>query len=412
MKVVVTGLGALAPNGLSVPSYWEGLCSGKSGIDTITGFDITDFPIKIAGELTGFEPENYVDRREVRKLDRFSILALGATTEAIHWAKLDLDTIRKERVGVILGTGVGGINTLEEQHTALSKRGPRRVSPYFVPKMIANIAAGQIAIKYGFQGPNQTVISACASASDAIGYSLRLLRAGDVDIVISGGTEASVSPLPIAGFANMKALTQENDIPSEASRPFDLDRKGFVMGEGAGILVLETEDHAKQRNANILAELAGYGSTDDAYHVTQPIEGGTGAVNAMKLAIEDGKFNLTEINYINAHGTSTYYNDKNETAAIHTLFGSHAKSLKVSSTKSMTGHLLGASGAIEAVACIKAIETSRIPPTINYTTPDPECNLDYVPNHSESLSITGILSNSFGFGGHNAVLAFRPWGGN
>ena len=412
MKVVVTGLGVLAPNGLSVPSYWEGLCSGKSGIDTITGFDITDFPIKIAGELTGFEPENYVDRREVRKLDRFSILALGATTEAIHWAKLDLDTIRKERVGVILGTGVGGINTLEEQHTALSKRGPRRVSPYFVPKMIANIAAGQIAIKYGFQGPNQTVISACASASDAIGYALRLLRAGDIDIVISGGTEASVSPLPIAGFANMKALTQENDIPSEASRPFDLDRKGFVMGEGAGILVLETEDHAKQRNANILAELAGYGSTNDAYHVTQPVEGGTGAVNAMKLAIEDGKFNLTEINYINAHGTSTYYNDKNETAAIHTLFGSHAKSLKVSSTKSMTGHLLGASGAIEAVACIKAIETSRIPPTINYTTPDPECNLDYVPNHSESLSITGILSNSFGFGGHNAVLAFRPWGGN
>ena len=412
MKVVVTGLGALAPNGLSVPSYWEGLCSGKSGIDTITGFDITDFPIKIAGELTGFEPENYVDRREIRKLDRFSILALGATTEAIHWAKLDLDTICRERVGVILGTGVGGINTLEEQHTALSKRGPRRVSPYFVPKMIANIAAGQIAIKYGFQGPNQTVISACASASDAIGYSLRLLRSGDIDIVISGGTEASVSPLPIAGFANMKALAQENDIPSEASRPFDLDRKGFVMGEGAGILVLETEDHAKQRNANILAELAGYGSTNDAYHVTQPVEGGTGAVNAMKLAIEDGKFNLTEINYINAHGTSTYYNDKNETAAIHTLFGSHAKSLKVSSTKSMTGHLLGASGAIEAVACIKAIETSRIPPTINYTTPDPECNLDFVPNHSESLSITGILSNSFGFGGHNAVLAFRPWGGN
>ena len=409
MKVVVTGLGALAPNGLSVPSYWEGLCSGKSGIDTITGFDVTDFPIKIAGELTGFEPENYVDRREIRKLDRFSILALGATTEAIHWAKLDLDTICRERVGVILGTGVGGIHTLEEQHTALSKRGHSRVSPYFVPKMIANIAAGQIAIKYGFQGPNQTVISACASASDAIGYSLRLLRAGDVDIVISGGTEASVSPLPIAGFANMKALTQENDIPSEASRPFDLDRKGFVMGEGAGILVLETEDHAKQRNANILAELAGYGSTDDAYHVTQPIEGGAGAVNAMKLAIEDGKFNLTEINYINAHGTSTYYNDKNETAAIHTLFGSHAKSLKVSSTKSMTGHLLGASGAIEAVACIKAIETSRIPPTINYTTPDPECNLDYVPNHSESLLITGILSNSFGFGGHNAVIAFRPW---
>ncbi|MEC7927491.1 MAG: beta-ketoacyl-ACP synthase II [Candidatus Neomarinimicrobiota bacterium] len=412
MKVVVTGLGALAPNGLSVPSYWEGLCSGKSGIDTISGFDITDFPITIAGELTGFDPENYVDRREARKLDRFSILALVAASEAIHQAGLDLESICRERVGVILGTGVGGIHTLEEQHTALSKRGPHRVSPYFVPKMIANIAAGQIAIKYGFQGPNQTVISACASANDAIGYSLRLLRAGDVDIVISGGSEASVSPLPMAGFANMKALTQKNDVPSEASRPFDLDRKGFVMGEGAGILILETEDHAKNRNANIFAELAGYGSTNDAFHITQPIKGGYGAVEAMKLAVEDGKFNLKEINYINAHGTSTYYNDKNETEAIHTLFGSHAKLLKISSIKSMTGHLLGASGAIEAVACIKAIETSRVPPTINYTTPDPECNLDYVPNHSESLSITGILSNSFGFGGHNAVLSFRPWGKN
>lgn len=409
MKIVITGLGVLAPNGLSVLSFWDAMCSGKSGIDTITGFDITDFPITIAGELTGFDPENYVERREMRKLDRFSILALAAAHEAIQHSGLNLDSINLERVGVILGTGVGGIQTLEEQHLALTTRGPRRVSPYFVPKMIANIAAGQIAIKYGFQGPNQTVTSACASANDAIGFSLRLLRAGDADIIFAGGSEASVSPLPMAGFAKMKALTQKNDVPSEASRPFDLDRKGFVMGEGAGFLVLETEEHAEKRNAVILAELAGYGATDDAFHVTQPVKGGTGAVNAMKLAMNDGKFNLEDIQYINAHGTSTYYNDKNETSAIRTLFGSQADTIKVSSTKSMTGHLLGASGAIEAIACVKAIESGRIPPTINYTTPDPECDLDYVPNQSEKLSITGILSNSFGFGGHNAVLSFRPW---
>lgn len=409
MKVVVTGLGVLAPNGLSVPSYWDALCSGQSGIETITGFDITDFPVTIAGELKDFNPENYLESREIRKLDRFSILGLAAAKEAIFNSGLNLESALLDRIGVIIGTGVGGIHTLEEQHTALTSRGPRRVSPYFVPKMIANIAAGQIAIKYGFRGPNQTVISACASANDAIGYSLRLLRAGDADVIITGGTEASVSPLPMAGFANMKALTLMNEIPSKASRPFDLDRKGFVMGEGAGILVLETEEHAKNRNANILAELSGYGSTDDAFHVTQPIEGGLGAVNAMKLAILDGKMDHNDINYINAHGTSTFYNDKNETAAIKSLFGSYAESLKVSSTKSMTGHLLGASGAIEAVACVKAIETNRIPPTINYTTPDPDCDLDYVPNNSESLAITGILSNSFGFGGHNAVLSFRPW---
>jgi len=409
MKVVVTGLGVLAPNGLSVPSYWDALCSGQSGIETIAGFDITDFPVTIAGELKDFNPENYLESREIRKLDRFSILGLAAAKEAIFNSGLNLESALLDRIGVIIGTGVGGIHTLEEQHTALTSRGPRRVSPYFVPKMIANIAAGQIAIKYGFRGPNQTVISACASANDAIGYSLRLLRAGDADVIITGGTEASVSPLPMAGFANMKALTLMNEIPSKASRPFDLDRKGFVMGEGAGILVLETEEHAKNRNANILAELSGYGSTDDAFHVTQPIEGGLGAVNAMKLAILDGKMDHKDINYINAHGTSTFYNDKNETAAIKSLFGSYAESLKVSSTKSMTGHLLGASGAIEAVACVKAIETNRIPPTINYTTPDPDCDLDYVPNNSESLAITGILSNSFGFGGHNAVLSFRPW---
>jgi len=412
MKIVVTGLGVLAPNGINVPTFWNALCSGTSGIDTIRGFDISNFPITIAGECPEFDTEKFIDKREIRKIDRFTVLSLIASQEAIQHSGIDLDTIQKERIGVVLGTGVGGIQTLEEQHSALVSRGPRRVSPHFVPKMIANIAAGQISIKNGFQGPNQTITSACASANDAIGYGLRLLRYGDADVVISGGSEASVSPLPMAGFANMKALTSQNDVPSEASRPFDLNRSGFVMGEGAGILILETEEHAKKRNAVILAELAGYGSTDDAYHVTQPIEGGIGAVNAMNLAMIDGKINKEDINYINAHGTSTYYNDKNESAAIRTLFGDHAQSLKVSSTKSMTGHLLGASGAIEAIACVQAIVNQRIPPTINYTTPDPECDLDYVPNQSESLKITGILSNSFGFGGHNAVLSFKPWNHN
>jgi len=412
MKIVVTGLGVLAPNGINVPTFWNALCSGTSGIDTIRGFDISNFPITIAGECPEFDTEKFIDKREIRKIDRFTVLSLIASQEAIQHSGIDLDTIQKERIGVVLGTGVGGIQTLEEQHSALVSRGPRRVSPHFVPKMIANIAAGQISIKNGFQGPNQTITSACASANDAIGYGLRLLRYGDADVVISGGSEASVSPLPMAGFANMKALTSQNDVPSEASRPFDLNRSGFVMGEGAGILIMETEEHAKKRNAVILAELAGYGSTDDAYHVTQPIEGGIGAVNAMNLAMIDGKINKEDINYINAHGTSTYYNDKNESAAIRTLFGDHAQSLKVSSTKSMTGHLLGASGAIEAIACVQAIVNQRIPPTINYTTPDPECDLDYVPNQSESLKITGILSNSFGFGGHNAVLSFKPWNHN
>jgi 3-oxoacyl-[acyl-carrier-protein] synthase II len=412
MKIVVTGLGVLAPNGLTVPSFWDALCSGTSGIDTIRGFDISNFPITIAGECPEFDPEKFIDRREIRKLDRFTILSLIASQEAIQHSGIDLNTIQKDRIGVILGTGVGGIQTLEEQHSKLVSRGPKRVSPHFVPKMIANIAAGQISIKNGFQGPNQTITSACASANDAIGYGLRLLRYGDADVVISGGSEASVAPLPMAGFANMKALTSQNDVPVEASRPFDLNRSGFVMGEGAGILVLETEEHAKNRNAVILAELAGYGSTDDAFHVTQPIKGGIGAVNAMNLAMIDGNLNKEDINYINAHGTSTYYNDKNESAAIRSLFGDHAQSLKVSSTKSMTGHLLGASGAIEAIACVQAIANHRIPPTINYTTPDPECDLDYVPNHSESLKITGILSNSFGFGGHNAVLSFKPWNHN
>ena len=318
--------------------------------------------------------------------------------------KLDLD-----RVGVTIGTGVGGIQTLEEQHSNIENKGARRVSPQFVPKMISNIAGGHLSIRWGFRGPNQTVTSACASATDAIGMAMRLIISGDADVMITGGTEASITPLTIAGFANMKALSQNNDNPEEASRPFELSRDGFVLGEGSGMLVIEKESHAINRGANILAELAGYGATDDAFHITQPSIGGIGALKAMERAILDAKLNLDDIDYINAHGTSTPFNDKNESAAIKSLFKEHSKSLKVSSTKSMTGHLLGAAGGIEAVASVKTIMEQVVPPTINYIDPDPECALDYVPNISQKHNVNSILSNTFGFGGHNAVICIRKY---
>jgi 3-oxoacyl-[acyl-carrier-protein] synthase II len=408
-RVVVTGLGALAPNGNNVPEFWEALCAGQSGIDYITCFDTEGFPVRFAGELKNIDLEDHLDRRELRKLDRFSALALIASREAFQHAEIDWDRIDRDRVGVILGTGVGGIQTLESQHTQMIERGPRRVSPHFVPKMIANIAAGQISIHWGLRGPNQTVTSACASATDAIGIAMRLIQFGDADMIIAGGTETSITPMTVAGFANMKALSTRNDDPPRASRPFDRDRDGFVLGEGAGILVLETEEHAHRRGARILAELAGYGATDDAFHVTQPAPNGAGAALAMRLAIRNAGLEPRDVDYINAHGTSTPYNDKNETEAIKEVFGEHARRLKVSSTKSMTGHLLGASGAIEAVATIKVIEQNIIPPTINYTTPDPECDLDYVPNQAQTHPVDTALSNTFGFGGHNAVILLRRW---
>jgi 3-oxoacyl-[acyl-carrier-protein] synthase II len=311
--------------------------------------------------------------------------------------------------GVTIGTGVGGIQTLEEQHSIIKDKNARRVSPQFVPKMISNIAGGQLSIKWGLRGPNQTVTSACASANDAIGLAMRLILAGDADIMITGGTEASVTPLTIAGFANMRALSQSCEYPEKASRPFDKNRDGFVLGEGAGILVIERESHAISRGANILAELAGYGSTDDAFHVTQPSEGGLGGMKAMERALSDASLNTDEIDYINAHGTSTPFNDKNESHAITELFSNSINTLKVSSTKSMTGHLLGATGAIEAIASIKAIINGILPPTINYDTPDPNCNLDFVPNHAQHLKINAVLSNNFGFGGHNSVLCLKKY---
>ncbi len=409
MRVVVTGMGAVAPNGNSVSEYWDALTAGQSGIDHITYFDTTDFPVKIAGEVSNFDPEQYFERKEVRKLDPFSVYALVAANEAIQMSGLDAGGFDPQRAGVMLGCGIGGITTLLAEHVVLQNRGARRISPFFVTKLISNIAGGQIAIKWDLRGPNQTVTSACASATDAIGLALRLIQSGSADIMVAGGTEATICDLPLAGFSTIRALCNAADPPQSASRPFDKDRGGFVMGEGAGILVLETEKHAQSRGATIIGELAGYGSTNDAFHVTQPAEGGAGAVKAMQLAIEDAGAEPEEVDYINAHGTSTPYNDKNETAAIKTVFGDHARKLKISSTKSMTGHLLGASGGIEAIAALKTIEKQTIPPTINYTTPDPDCDLDYVPNTAEETQVNSVLSNTFGFGGHNAVVFMRKW---
>jgi 3-oxoacyl-[acyl-carrier-protein] synthase II len=409
MRVVVTGMGVLSPNGNSVSEYWNALTAGQSGIDHITYFDTTNFPVKIAGELSNFDPEQYFERKEVRKLDPFSVYALVASNEALQMSGLDAGGFDSHRAGVMLGCGIGGITTLLAEHMVLINRGARRVSPFFVTKLIANIAGGQIAIKWDLQGSNQTVNSACASATDAIGLALRVIQSGTADIMVAGGTEASIRDLPLAGFSKIRALCNNADPPQSASRPFDKDRSGFIMGEGAGILVLETEKHAKSRGAIILGELAGYGSTNDAFHVTQPVEGGAGAVKAMQLAMEDARAEPEEVDYINAHGTSTPFNDKNETVAIKTVFGDYARKLKISSTKSMTGHLLGASGGIEAIAALKAIEKQIIPPTINYMTPDPDCDLDYVPNTAEETQVNSVLSNTFGFGGHNAVVFMRKW---
>ena len=410
-RVVITGLGALAPNGNSVPEYWDALISGTSGIDHITYFDTENLSVKIAGELSNFNPEDYFDKKEIRKLDPFTIYHLISSIEAISNSGINEDNLDLNRVGVMIGSGVGGIQTLEEQHGIYKSRGQRRVSPFFVPRMIANIAAGNLAIKYGFKGPNQTVISACASGTDAIGLASRIIKYGDADVMITGGTEASITGLTISGFANIKALSTQNDTPKTASKPFDAMRDGFVLGEGSASIVLEELTHARKRNANILGELVGYGSTDDAFHITQPSAGGEGAIRAMKNAVLDANLSLNDVDYINAHGTSTPFNDKTESAAITSLFGEHAQKLKVSSTKSMIGHALGASGALEAVACILAINHNILPPTINYKDSDPECNLDYVANNSQKSEVNIAMSNSFGFGGHNGVILLKKWSG-
>ena len=403
-RVVITGEGSISPLGVSSKDLWNNLIHGKSGIKLIKSFDTENFNVKIAGEITDFDPLTFFEHKESRKLDRYTMFAMIAADQAIKSSGLD-----SSNVGVILGTGVGGMHTLEEEQTKLLKKGQRGVSPHFIPKMIPNIAGGQIAIKYGFHGPNFSLSTACSSASDAIGMAYRLIQSNQINTMVCGGSEGGITPLTLSGFSNMKALSKNNENPQSASKPFDKNRDGFIMSEGSAMLVLESLDSAQKRGANILAEIVGYGITNDAYHITQPHNESKGAASAIDLALKDASINKDEVSYINAHGTSTYYNDMLETQAIKQVFGNQAKDLLVSSTKSMTGHMLGATGAIEAINCIYAMNHGIIPPTINYETPDPECDLNYVPNKSIESNLTITMSNSFGFGGHNSVLAFKKF---
>ena len=403
-RVVVTGTGILSPIGNSTQEFYNGLKNGVNGIAPITCFNTDEYSVHLAGEVK-INLEDHFEKRELNRMDRFTAMALIASSEAVNQSNIDDDRLDKNRIGVVIGSGIGGINTFEEQHKKLLNN-PRRVSPFFIPSMISDIASGQVSIKYGFKGPNYCVVSACSTASHAIGDSFRMIQYGDADIIITGGSDASITPMAISGFANMKALTK-NDNPETASRPFDANRDGFVMGEGTGIIILEELKHAQKRGAEILGEIAGYGATADAHHLTSPAPDGDGAVRAMNRAMEDAKCQPENIDYINAHGTSTPFNDKIETTAIKTAFGIHARKLSVSSTKSMTGHLLGAAGGIEAVASILSMRNNFLPPTIHYETSDPECDLNYVPNSAVEKEIQYSMSNTFGFGGHNAVLIFK-----
>lgn len=408
-RVVVTGLGAITPLGNTVAEYWEGLQGGRNGIDTITLFDASRHDCRIAGEVKGFDPCDYITRKEAKRMDRFAQFAVAASKQAITDAGFVIDDLNAEQVGVIIGTGIGGLKVLEDQQEINLTRGPDRCSPFMIPMMIANMAAGLTAIHTGAKGPNTCTVTACAAGSNAVGDAFRLIERGYAQAMICGGTEAAVTALSVAGFAAARTLSTRNDDPAHASRPFDRDRNGFVMGEGAGILVLEELEYALSRGARIYAEIVGYGMTCDAYHITSPVPGGAGAARAMSLALKDGGLTPDMVSYVNAHGTSTPLNDPTETAAIKTALGEHAYNIAVSSTKSMTGHLLGGSGGIEAVATVLAIANDRVPPTINLENPDPECDLDYVPHVSRSQPVEVALSNSFGFGGHNVTLAFRKF---
>jgi 3-oxoacyl-[acyl-carrier-protein] synthase II len=408
-RVVITGIGCATPVGIGKEEFWNSLINGISGISYITNFDNEEYASKIAGEVKNFSPEEYIDKKEAKRMDKFTQFAVAGTKLAIEDSKLDIDKVDKERFGVIIGSGVGGIETLEKQHTNLLKKGPRRVSAFFIPMMITNMAPGQISMLYGAKGPSFAVTSACASGTHAIGEAFRMIQRGVSDVIITGGSEAAVSTMAVAGFSSMKALSTRNDEPTKASRPFDKDRDGFVIGEGSGILIVEELEHALKRNAHIYGEIVGYGATSDAYHITAPDPEAVGAANAMRLALEDANVECSKVDYINAHGTSTYYNDKLETLAIKKVFKEHAYKVAISSTKSMTGHLLGAAGGIEAIASVLAIENGIIPPTINYETPDLECDLNYVPNESINREVNYVLSNSLGFGGHNASLLFKKF---
>lgn len=415
-RVVVTGLGAVTPVGNCVSETWANLLDGCSGIDTISLFDPAPFAVRIGGEVKNFKPEEHISSKDLRHMDRSAKFALVAAREANADAALDMAAECAERVGVVFGTAAGGVDKVLSQQKILLERGPDRVSPMFLPHFLPDAASGLVAISLGAEGPNMAVASACATGSHAVGEALKTILRDDADVVVAGGTEASILPVIFAGFINMRALSARNDTPKQASRPFDAERDGFVISEGAAVLVLEEAAHAVRRGARIYCEVLGYGTGNDAFHMVQPRDQGAGAAKVMRAALRDaartGGLQPTDIGYINAHGTSTPYNDRFETAAIKDVFGEHARRLSVSSTKSMTGHMFGAAGAVEALACVKAIETGWLPPTINYEHPDPECDLDYVPNKARRWTPTAAMSNSFGLGGHNATIIFRPFDGN
>jgi 3-oxoacyl-[acyl-carrier-protein] synthase II len=408
-RVVVTGLGLISPLGIGVEKSWSGLLQGRSGVRRITQFDASSFATKIAGEVDGFNPEDYIEPKEVKKMDRFIHFGVAASTMAMEDSGLKVDEHNAARVGVYVGSGMGGLPAIEHYHKVLLEKGPRRITPFFIPMLIINLAAGQISIKFGAKGPNSAPATACATGSHAIGDAFKVIQRGDADAMIAGGTESCITSMGIGGFNAMKALSTRNDEPEKASRPFDRDRDGFIMGEGSGILIIEELGHALARKAKIYAEIAGYGLTGDAYHITSPAPGGEGAARCMTMALRDAGMDPWEVDYINAHGTSTKYGDELETLAIKTVFKEHAYKVAVSSTKSMTGHLLGAAGGVEAVICALSVHNGMVPPTINLDNPDPECDLDYVPHTARKADIRAALSNSFGFGGTNACLLFKKF---
>jgi 3-oxoacyl-[acyl-carrier-protein] synthase II len=408
-RVVVTGMGVISPVGLTVTEVWQNLVAGKSGVGLITLFDTTTFEVKIAAEVKGFDPTTYVDRKEARHMDRFTQFALAASFQAAECAKLKVDSANEDMTGVLLGSGIGGIFTIYNQVKVLVEKGPDKVNPFTAPMMIADAASGQVSIRLGAKGPNLCATSACSSSSDAIGEAFEIIRRGDAMVMVAGGAEAPVNPFGIAGFYAARALSMSNAEPEKACRPFDAKRDGFIMGEGAAALVLEELEYAKARGATILAEMVGYGATSDAYHVTQPLEDGHGAAKAMEKALKKAGLTPGDVDYINAHGTSTPLNDKCETIAIKAVFGDRARTVPISSTKSMTGHLLGAAGALEAMVSVLTIMNGVVPPTINLVNPDPDCDLDYVPNQARQAKVNVAMSNTFGFGGHNSVLVFRKY---
>jgi 3-oxoacyl-[acyl-carrier-protein] synthase II len=410
-RVVITGIGTITSIGVSLEEFWQSCLAGKSGIATISFFDPEKFASKIAGELKDFNPENYMERVDARKMDRFTQIAVACSDMAFKDAAIDPEKEDTTRIGVLVGAGIGGIGTFEEQHSKLIDRGPSRVSPFFVPMMILDMAPGLVSIRLGLKGPNYSVVSACASGAHAIGDALRIIQHGEADVMVVGGAEAAVTPMTVAGFSSMKALSTRNDEPSRASRPFDKDRDGFVLGEGGAMFVLEALEHAVGRNARIYAELVGYGATADAHHMTAPAPDGEGAVRSMSIALADAGLTPGDISYINAHGTSTPHNDRLETIAIKTVFGDEAYNTPVVSTKSMVGHLLGAAGAVELVTCVLSLRDGKIHPTVNHEVPDPDCDLDYVPGQAREATVNAVLSNSFGFGGHNATLIVKAYEG-